>query len=141
MVNIQLTSALLIASSFVAGANIPNAPMTDANGYGNNRPNSLECCHARTLEIKMFNTNFYKDEVGTKTVKPNRCYNLPNINSCVLDGGEPGEGKIMFFTEDNCMGKGRSNLRSQWLYPGNMDGDLGGRAKSVLWLNPVPRNI
>ncbi|OMH83798.1 hypothetical protein AX774_g2680 [Zancudomyces culisetae] len=130
MVNLFIKSAFLLASGFAAGANISSVQVPNTNGTAENSANHYKRYGGGgpIMNIQMFNTCFYKGAIGSIKIQPNICYNLPSINSCILDGGNPGEGKIMFFTQNNCMGPGKSNLRSQWLYPGCMDGDLGGHA-------------
>ncbi|OMH84294.1 hypothetical protein AX774_g2187 [Zancudomyces culisetae] len=147
MVNILLTSALLIASSFVASSNIPDVQLADANtpnaqiaqasGEADYKLNHCGCHHHhhhhKTLAIEMFGERLMKNRVGFKTIRPDKCYRLPNINSCLLDGGKPGEGIIMFCTGSKCNGSCRSLPRLKWYTPGDMNFDIGGHANSVYW--------
>ncbi|OMH83522.1 hypothetical protein AX774_g2970 [Zancudomyces culisetae] len=87
----------------------------------------------QSLEIEMFSSNYLKDKFDTIAIQPGACYGLPNINSCMLDGGKPGEGTIKFCTGNNCDGKCHSGSRKTWLYPQHMLNDIGGSANSVIW--------
>ncbi|OMH81221.1 hypothetical protein AX774_g5322 [Zancudomyces culisetae] len=136
MANILLTIVLLIASRFVASANTENSQLADANKNVEYKPNNLLSRQKRTLEMQMFRTTYYKHKINTVAILPNGCYNIPNINSAILDGGKKGAGSIMFCTQRNCIGKCVNSLRKHWLYPGNMVYDIGGQAKSVIWFNP-----
>ncbi|OMH81048.1 hypothetical protein AX774_g5501 [Zancudomyces culisetae] len=127
MVNILLTSALLISSKLVAGANIPDGQIANANvtiagaqaanadgeadyklkhcgchhHYDHGHDHHHHHHHHKSMNIEMFNTNYYRNGIGSKTIHPGRCYHLPNIDSCRLDGGAPGEGTVKFCTGHN----------------------------------------
>ncbi|OMH80200.1 hypothetical protein AX774_g6370 [Zancudomyces culisetae] len=138
MVNILLTTAVLIASKLVAGASIPDTQTNiskrqdDDNRnicYGDNKkqyPNKF-------LNIEMFAQRSRINRIGFKTINPNRCYVMPTTGSCLLNGGTPGEGTIMFCTGTNCDGYCRAQPRQVWYTPGDMQKDIGGLANSVYW--------
>ncbi|OMH79720.1 hypothetical protein AX774_g6858 [Zancudomyces culisetae] len=149
MVNLLVISAFLLASGLAAGATIPSIQVSNTNGSTENQANLYKRHDGGwgggrggsggrggggpTMNIQMYMTSYYRDQINSVVIQPNCCYNLPNIDSSVLDGGSQGAGVITFCTGNNCGGNCVSSSRQNWLYPGNMQYDLGGRANSVYW--------
>ncbi|OMH80017.1 hypothetical protein AX774_g6558 [Zancudomyces culisetae] len=141
MVNILLTTAILISSKLVAGASIPDTQTNISKRQDDDNRNfcsvgSVYQIPGKTLDLELYSQSYFRGRIGFKTVTPNRCYEVPPIDSSKLNGGTPGEGTITFCTGKRCDGSCRSESRQVWYTPADMQYGIGGLVNSVYWSFP-----